>query len=252
MPCQLNSISISQQIAIEAIKVYSHHDDDAAASATSTRNCNLVARPRGAILMSGSMQSKPQTWDLVAKTWDLWPGKRVGVGVDGGVGLCWLGFLRSTEAVAVVAVVAVAGAAAPVAAPNDCYYIYRPGHYNKISKNLAIIQFESNNKSACKRATNDNKAWRFRFLCLVSFYLLGWGTVCCYCFVATQVAIWLLATPLSTGSQRHIECCNMCDEHQRAQTRIRTHHRCRYSAGLLHPLEHSNFHTPDTYHELRT
>lgn len=160
MPCQLNSISISQQIAIEAIKVYSHHDDDAAASATSTRNCNLVARPRGAILMSGSMQSKPQTWDLVPKTWDLWPGKRVGVGVGVGWPCSWvlLGFLRSTEAVDVTAAAAAAAAAAPIAAPNDCYYIYRPGHYNKISKNLAIIQFESNNKSACKRATNDNKA----------------------------------------------------------------------------------------------
>lgn len=42
------------------------------------------------------------------------------------------------------------------AASNDGYYIYRLGHYNKISKYLVIIQFESYYKSGSKRATLDS------------------------------------------------------------------------------------------------
>lgn len=66
-------------------------------------------------------------------------------------------YVRSTEA----------------AASNDCYYIYRLGHYNKISKYLVIIQFESCHKSGCKRATVVCWHWRCKLPLLL---LLGQHT----------------------------------------------------------------------------
>jgi len=81
------------------------------------------------------------------------------------------------------------------AAPsNDCYYIYRLGHYNKISKYLVIIQFESYYKSHCIRATleSSNRLWQLPIflLLLLIFPLLLWVPFIGY----------LEATRLLTGS----------------------------------------------------
>lgn len=163
LPIDFNSIL---QIAIEAIKAYDRNEPErtqieigievraqawALTMSVPTRYCNLVSRlglawlaPRGTALMRDNMQSKAKHGRAERKrgretrqveTFEPKPK----------LCLCLCGCntlqascpLRSTEA----------------AASNDCYYIYRLGHYNKISKYLVIIQFESCHKSGCKRAT---------------------------------------------------------------------------------------------------
>lgn len=98
-------------------------------------------------------------------------------------------YVRSTEA----------------AASNDCYYIYRLGHYNKISKYLVIIQFESCHKSGCKRATVVCWHWRCKLPLLL---LLGQHTRTTLPFIGYLPAIAATALPL-TGpqSQKALRMC---------------------------------------------
>lgn len=160
-------------------------------------------------------------------------------------------YVRSTEA----------------AASNDCYYIYRLGHYNKISKYLVIIQFESCHKSGCKRATVVCWHWRCKLPLLL---LLGQHTRTTLPFIGYLPAIAATALPL-TGpqSQKALRMCpTWCKKVQillrgrstkrtltwihgygRHRERIRTHTHTRTQSWaprmkgcLLHPLQSFNFH----------
>lgn len=151
--------------------------------------------------------------------------------------------LRSTEA----------------AASNDCYYIYRLGHYNKISKYLVIIQFESCHKSGCKRATAVCCCCCHTSCCFGSSSSCSASSTYCSYYILPFIG-YLPALPL-TGPPKSQKAWQMCaawrkkgqnivawaqhmHKHSSRDTMwgLGTDTHTGWTRCLLHPLQRFNFH----------